>query len=158
MALRGFVRCTEEIARIASDQTVSIRASLRVIVHRSSRSWSQISGLINCVACTAAPSGAADAVTACRSIGDGARFIALSNTRFSILVFEYSFSKPCSNIFEYSNNRFSTALPYSSSASWVLFRELDTPQVWSLVLKVFLWYSIGKVQSQNSHGRRSTRW
>ena len=94
---RGFVHCTAEIAKIASDQTVSIRESLR---DRAPQQFTfMISGLI---------SGAADAVTTCRSIGAGARFIAFSNTRFSILVFEYSFSKPCSNIFEYSNNRFST--------------------------------------------------
>ena len=69
----------------------------------------------------AAPSGAADA--AMHSDGfivDGARFITFSNIRFSILVFEYSFWKPCSNIFEYSNNRFSTALfvpPLSNGTS-----------------------------------------
>ena len=103
------LHCTKEIARIASDQTASIRESLRdraaVRVHHDQR-FDQLRNRY--VAFAAAPSGATDAVTVCRSIGDGARFIAFSNTRFSSLVFEYSFSKPCSNIFEYSNNRFST--------------------------------------------------
>ena len=111
---------TAQITRIASDQTVSICESLRVIeqsVHRGSRSM--ISDLISCVI---------EMYSSCSLLGgpqrrgwrsdglhivDGARFITFSNTRFSILVFEYSFWKPCSNIFEYSNNRFSTAFFWS---------------------------------------------
>ena len=99
---------TAQITRIASDQTASIRESLRVIVLYGPRSM--ISGLISCVIemqpSRRAPSGAANGL----QIVHGARFITFSNTRFSILVFEYSFWKPCSNIIEYSNNRFSTAI------------------------------------------------
>ena len=95
-------------ARRRSQESRAIKR-YRFVIRVTSRSWSaaadqRLDQLR--MAFAAAPSGAADAVTACRSIGD--RFIAFSNTRFSILVFEYSFSKPCSNIFEYSNNRFST--------------------------------------------------
>ena len=64
------------------------------------------------VAFAAAPScsGAADGLHIVDGAVDGARFITFSNTRFSILVFEYSFWKPCSNIFKYSNNRFSSGV------------------------------------------------
>ena len=41
----------------------------------------------------AAPSGAADGF----HIGDGARFNTFSNTRYSNLIFEYSFWKRCSD-------------------------------------------------------------
>ena len=46
-----------------------------------------------------------------------------SNTRFSVLVFEYSFWEPCSNLFEYSNNRFSTGVYYSQWCKWTKLTE-----------------------------------
>ena len=82
---------TAQITRIASDQTVSIR-ELHSLVRAprfafDDQRFDQLR--YRDVAFAAAPSGAADGL----HIVDGARFITFSNTRFSILVFEYSFWK-----------------------------------------------------------------